>query len=47
VLADDGQPIEGRGITPTIDIRSPDWKKQLQAYFNYPELVNKLEELIK
>ena len=45
VLADDGQPIEGRGVTPTIDIRSADWKKQLQAYFNYPELINKLDQL--
>jgi len=47
VLADDGQPIESRGISPTIDIRSPDWKKQLQVYFNYPELVNKLDQLIQ
>jgi len=47
VLADDGQPIEGRGVSPTIDIRSPDWKKQLQAYFNYPELVSKLDQLVQ
>lgn len=47
ILADDGQPIEGRGITPTIDIRSPEWKKQLQTYFNYPELVSKLDQLIQ
>jgi len=47
ILADDGQPIEDRGITPTIDIRSPDWKKQLQAYFNYPELVSKLVQLVQ
>jgi len=47
VLADDGQPIEGRGVTPTIDIRSADWKKQLQAYFNYPELISKLDQLVQ
>jgi len=47
MIGDDGQPIEGRGVTPTIDIRSSDWKNQLQTYFKYPELVSKLEKLVK
>jgi len=47
ILGDDGQPIEGRGVTPTIDIRSADWKNQLQTYFNYPELASQLSKLVQ
>lgn len=44
-LRDDNQPIEGRGVDPHIDITSPDWDKQLLAYFNYPALVKAVKEL--
>lgn len=46
-LRDDGQPIEGRGVDPNINITDLDWKKQLLSYFNYPELVKVVEELWK
>lgn len=46
-LRDDGQPIEGRGIDPTISIDDPNWEKQLLAYFNYQELVEIIKELWK
>ncbi|MGB9911591.1 MAG: S41 family peptidase [Microgenomates group bacterium] len=47
VLADDGQPIEGRGIQPTIDINNPNWKKELENYFNYPSLIEAVSQLVK
>ncbi len=46
-LRDDGQPIEGRGVDPTINLNDKDWPQQLMAYFNYPELVSVVRELIK
>ena len=46
-LREDGQPIEGNGVEPTIDINSDDWKKQLFSYFHYDELVNAVEEVWK
>jgi hypothetical protein len=33
-LRDDGEPIEGRGVTPNIDITSPDWKTALSKRFD-------------
>jgi C-terminal processing protease CtpA/Prc len=44
-LRDDNQPIESNGIEPAISINSPDWKKQLLAYFNHQELVKAIEEI--
>lgn len=46
-LADDGQPIEGRGIQPLVDIRQTDWQKELEKYFTYPELISKLVQLVQ
>lgn len=45
-LADDGQPIEGRGVEPLINTTSPDWEEQLFAYFHYDELIKAVKELI-
>ena len=44
-LRDDGQPIEGRGVDPTININDKDWQKQLLEYFNYPELGRAVKEM--
>ncbi len=44
-LKEDNQPIEGTGVTPTIDISSPDWKEQLNSYYNYPKLTSVIEEI--
>lgn len=45
-LRDDGQPIEGKGVEPVINLQSPGWEKQLLAYFNYPEMVKAIKEAI-
>jgi len=44
-LRDDGQPIEGHGVDPTININDPNWEKQLLSYFNYKELVEVVKKL--
>lgn len=44
-LREDGQPIEGKGVDPVININDPNWKSQLYAYFNFPELVEAVEKL--
>ena len=44
-LRDDGQPIEDKGVQPTIDMGSDSWKAQLNSYFNYEPLIKAVEEL--
>jgi C-terminal processing protease CtpA/Prc len=44
-LRDDGQPIEDKGVQPTIDMSSDSWKAQLNSYFNYEPLIKAVEEL--
>ena len=44
-LRDDGQPIEGRGVDPVIDINDPEWEKQLYSYFHYQDLVEAVKEI--
>ncbi len=44
-LKADGQPIEGNGVEPTIDINQSNWKEKLYSYFNYNELINAVEEV--
>lgn len=46
-LRDDGQPIEGKGVDPVININDPDWEKQLFAYFNYQELTDAVKEILE
>jgi carboxyl-terminal processing protease len=43
-LRDDGQPIEGRGVEPLINIKDRNWQSQLMEYFNYPELTKAVKE---
>ncbi len=44
-LREDGQPIEGRGVEPVIDIGTPGWEKELYNYFRYPELTAELKKI--
>ncbi len=45
-LREDGQPIEGRGVEPVINIKSPTWEKELYAYFHYDEIASAIKEVI-
>ncbi len=46
VLRDDGQPIEGRGVEPNINIQDKDWQKQLTDYYNDTNLTSAIDKLI-
>lgn len=43
-LRDDGQPIEGNGVEPLINIKS-DWAVQLNAYYNFTPLVDAVRQV--
>lgn len=45
-LRDDNQPIEGRGVDPDISIKDPTWPQKLLLYFNNPNLVNSIKEVL-
>jgi len=45
-LRDDNQPIEGRGVDPTINIEDEDWTKQLYSYIPDQTLINNVKQLI-
>lgn len=45
-LREDGEPIEGNGVEPHINITSADWPKQLTNYYSDEELVNQLRNLL-
>jgi uncharacterized protein YecT (DUF1311 family) len=44
-LRDDGQPIEGRGVDPIININDPGWPADFLSRFNFPHLLQAVEEL--
>jgi hypothetical protein len=44
-IDDNGQPIEGSGVVPAIEIESSNWKQQLLSYYEYPELVSAVEKV--
>lgn len=46
-LREDGQPIENRGVEPMVNIEDKNWPSQLIEYFNYPELVQAIKEVLK
>jgi len=46
-LREDGQPIEGLGVDPHISIKSSNWKNELLARYNYPEIVTVVDEILK
>lgn len=45
-LREDGQPIEGKGVEPVININDKGWDKQLNTYFNSPELIEAVKEVL-
>lgn len=45
-LRDDGQPIEGNGVEPVVNINDPNWQEQLYGYFHYDELIEVVKELL-
>lgn len=45
-LREDGQPIEGKGVEPSINIHDSNWQKQLFAYFHQQELTNAVSKII-
>mgnify|MGYP001594019896 FL=1 len=44
-LRDDGEPIEGRGVEPLINVQDPSWTKELYKYFNSNEIVSVVKQL--
>ena len=42
-LRDDGQPIEGRGVDPDVNVHDPNWQSQLGKYFHSQSLIDALE----
>lgn len=45
-LREDGQPIEGQGVNPDVSLSDPNWRQQLLAYFNSPELIKAVDNLV-
>jgi len=45
-LRDDGQPIEGRGVDPVINVADENWPDLLYTYVNDNALVRAVEKLI-
>lgn len=45
-IADDGQPIEGRGVAPNISIKNPNWKKELLRRFGNQEIVDQVAKIL-
>lgn len=46
-LREDGQPIEGRGVEPVIDITQKDWDKELFTYVRRTDLIEAVKSLIQ
>lgn len=44
-IREDGQPIEGKGVEPVININKPGWENQLLAYYRYNELIKAIKEV--
>ncbi len=44
-LRDDNQPIEGRGVDPDINIKTPNWESELFSYFRNQELIEAVKSL--
>lgn len=44
-LRDDGQPIEGRGVDPDVDITQSDWKNKLPQFFRSSSIISTLSDI--
>ncbi|MFC1722455.1 S41 family peptidase [Patescibacteria group bacterium] len=45
-LRDDGVPIEGKGVEPHINTGTPNWERELNKYFNFPEITSAVRNLL-
>lgn len=45
-LREDNQPIEGRGVEPTVNIKDFNWETKLESYVRYPQLVNEVKQIL-
>lgn len=45
-LREDGQPIEGHGVEPMINLQGADWEKELYSYFHYEEIAKAIKEIL-
>jgi hypothetical protein len=45
-IREDGEPVEGRGIDPHINIKDQNWKKQLSTRFESPDLIRNVQNLL-
>lgn len=45
-LRDDNQPIEGRGVDPNINVKSPGWENDLFSYFRNSELTEAVKQIL-
>lgn len=45
-IADDGQPIEGRGVLPQVDIGNKVWEKDFMSYFDNAALLSQVKKLL-
>lgn len=45
-LRDDGQPIEGRGVEPVINITSPSWENELGEYYEGKTMVAAVKSVL-
>ena len=46
-LRDDGQPIEGRGVDPDVDISKAGWQKELPKHFDSQSLIDAIKSVVK
>lgn len=45
-IREDGQPIEGRGVEPDVDIGKPSWKSDLPKFFKSDSLVSAIKQVV-
>lgn len=46
-LREDHQPIEGRGVEPTVNITNKGWENELFKYYRDQELINVVKEILQ
>ncbi len=46
-LRDDGEPIEGRGVSPDIDISNQNWQNELSKNFKSSSIISALKTVLK
>jgi len=45
-LREDGEPIEGKGIEPVVDIKSKNWERELGEYHNNSAIIEALKKVL-